>query len=130
MDRIEKNNNYFSLELEGSNNLEISPLIERDYDRKKREVGRMKICDRFKNWARPSVQTCQRAVFLNGDVSPPNYMENLIRNQKYSVITFLPLVLFDQFKFFYNLFYLFLSITQFYPPLSVGRFWFLAFFKR
>jgi len=31
-----------------------------------------------------------------------------------------PVVLFNQFKFFYNLFFLGIALSQFYPPLKVG----------
>jgi len=31
-----------------------------------------------------------------------------------------PVVLFNQFKFFYNFFFLMISISQFYQPLKVG----------
>lgn len=34
------------------------------------------------------------------------FPKNIIRNQKYNVITFLPLTLYDQFKYFYNLYFL------------------------
>jgi len=47
-------------------------------------------------------------------------MSNRIRNQKYNIITFLPVVLFNQFKFFYNLFFLLISLSQFIPALKVG----------
>ena len=42
---------------------------------------------------------------------------NVIRNQKYSVLTFLPLVLYNQFKFFLNLFFLIMAVSQFIPQL-------------
>jgi phospholipid-translocating ATPase len=45
---------------------------------------------------------------------------NLIRNQKYSVITFVPKVLYEQFKYFFNLFYLLTALSQFIPVLKVG----------
>ena len=38
-------------------------------------------------------------------------MENLVKNQKYNIITFVPLVLFEQFKYFYNLFYLIITLS-------------------
>lgn len=47
-------------------------------------------------------------------------MPNLIRNQKYSIFTFLPIVLFNQFKLFFNLFFLLTSLSQFIPALKVG----------
>lgn len=85
------------------------------------EIEQLGSLDRIKNCLFPSIQKIQRTVRLNGEVSPSNYMKNKIRNQKYSIITFLPVVLYNQFKFFYNLFYLFLSISQFIPPLKVGK---------
>ncbi|XP_065676053.1 probable phospholipid-transporting ATPase IIA [Hydra vulgaris] len=48
--------------------------------------------------------------------SPPN----IIRNQKYSFFSFVPLVLFHQFKIFLNLYFLCVAITQFIPSLRVG----------
>lgn len=50
----------------------------------------------------------------------PKLPPNVIRNQKYSLITFLPVVLFEQFKFFFNLYFLIVAISQFVPALQVG----------
>lgn len=47
-------------------------------------------------------------------------LPNSIRNQKYSILTFIPLVLYQQFKYFFNLFYLLTAISQFIPALKVG----------
>lgn len=47
-------------------------------------------------------------------------MTNKLNNNKYNVITFIPVVLFNQFKFFYNLFFLLISLSQFVPALKVG----------
>lgn len=47
-------------------------------------------------------------------------MSNRQRNQKYNLLTFLPVVLYNQFKFFYNSFFLLIALSQFYPPLKVG----------
>ena len=51
-----------------------------------------------------------------------NYTEwsNKIENHKYNLITFIPIVLFNQFKQFGNLFYLIMSISQFFDELVVG----------
>jgi phospholipid-translocating ATPase len=35
-------------------------------------------------------------------------------------VTFVPIVLFNQFKFFYNLFFLLIALSQFIPALKVG----------
>ena len=55
------------------------------------------------------------------------YPSNSISNQKYSTLNFIPVVLFNQFKFFFNLFFLMVSLSQFFEPLRVGfLFTFLA----
>ena len=51
---------------------------------------------------------------------PRSFCRNKIRNQKYYLITFIPHVLINQFKFFFNLFFLIIALTQFVPPLRVG----------
>lgn len=53
-------------------------------------------------------------------MSPANYYENIVRNQKYNVVNFVPVVLFHQFKQFSNLFFLLIAISQFIPVLQVG----------
>ncbi|OLL24936.1 putative phospholipid-transporting ATPase NEO1 [Neolecta irregularis DAH-3] len=48
------------------------------------------------------------------------YPSNAISNAKYNAFTFLPLILFHQFKFFFNLYFLLVAISQFIPPLKIG----------
>ena len=48
------------------------------------------------------------------------YPPNTVCNQKYSVLTFLPLFLFNEFRFFFNLYFLVVALTQFFPVLQVG----------
>lgn len=48
---------------------------------------------------------------------------NAVCNQKYSIVTFLPLVLYEQFRMFYNLFFLLVAFSQFIPAMRVGFFW-------
>ena len=45
---------------------------------------------------------------------------NKDENNKYNAITFIPITLFNQFRQFGNLFYLIMTITQFFPQLAVG----------
>ncbi|XP_060810427.1 probable phospholipid-transporting ATPase IIB [Amyelois transitella] len=47
---------------------------------------------------------------------PPNY----VCNQKYNFFTFLPLVLYEQFRFFLNLYFLVMACSQFIPSIRVG----------
>jgi phospholipid-translocating ATPase len=48
------------------------------------------------------------------------YPKNVIRNQKYNILTFIPLVLFEQFRFFLNLYFLVMACTQFITMFRVG----------
>lgn len=49
------------------------------------------------------------------------YPANVVRNQKYNVATFLPLVFYEQFKFFFNLYFLLVALSQFVPALKIGE---------
>lgn len=55
-----------------------------------------------------------------GTTGKERFPSNIIRNQKYNVITFLPVVLFNQFKFFLNLYFLLMACSQFISDLRVG----------
>ena len=68
------------------------------------------------------VQTCGRIISFGGEVEPTNYQSNLVKNTKYNLFTFVPLVLFNQFKFFYNLFFLLTALTQLFEALRVALF--------
>ncbi|KAH6912103.1 protein transporter [Coprinopsis sp. MPI-PUGE-AT-0042] len=48
------------------------------------------------------------------------YPANIVRNQKYNVFTFLPVVFYEQFKFFFNLYFLLVALSQFIPALKIG----------
>lgn len=61
-----------------------------------------------------------RYIELCGRTRPKSFPTNKLNNQKYSVISFLPKVLFNQFKFFFNMFFLVIAMTQFIPFLKVG----------
>lgn len=54
------------------------------------------------------------------DLNAVWYPKNVIRNQKYNILTFIPLVLFEQFRFFLNLYFLLMACTQFIPVFRVG----------
>ncbi|KAF9559015.1 aminophospholipid-transporting P-type ATPase [Agrocybe pediades] len=48
------------------------------------------------------------------------YPPNIVRNQKYNAFTFLPIVFYEQFKYFYNLYFLLVALSQFIPALKIG----------
>jgi phospholipid-translocating ATPase len=58
---------------------------------------------------------------MDGNIYPANIDEpNIINNSKYTVISFLPLVLYHQFRYFFNLFFLLIALSQFVNMLKVG----------
>lgn len=49
-----------------------------------------------------------------------SYPSNAVSNAKYNLITFLPVVLFEQFRFFFNLYFLLVALSQIWPALRIG----------
>ena len=62
----------------------------------------------------------KRLVLFRNSIKNTTYWPNKEENHKYSILFFIPVVLFNQFKQFGNFFYLLLSISQFFPLLKVG----------
>lgn len=60
-----------------------------------------------------------RVVYV-GHIPDEDFPPNNVRNQKYNIITFLPLVLFEQFRFFLNLYFLIMALSQFIPSIRIG----------
>ncbi|TIB78805.1 hypothetical protein E3Q23_00632 [Wallemia mellicola] len=60
-----------------------------------------------------------RRIQLNSP-SKTKYSANIVKNQKYNLISFIPYVLYEQFKFFFNLYFLLVALSQFIPPLKIG----------
>ncbi|OCF33097.1 phospholipid-translocating ATPase [Kwoniella heveanensis BCC8398] len=65
-------------------------------------------------------KTKSRTIPLQSTSSRSPYPANVVRNQKYTVITFLPLVFWEQFKFFFNFYFLVVALSQFIPALKIG----------
>ncbi|XP_048254813.1 probable phospholipid-transporting ATPase IIB isoform X1 [Haliotis cracherodii] len=62
-----------------------------------------------------------RNVYIGLATGPQEkYPRNVVKNQKYSIITFIPKVLFEQFKFFLNLYFLIMACAQFIPAIRIG----------
>ena len=62
----------------------------------------------------------KRTINLNGKTTPANFPSNRLNNQKYTLLSFIPLLLYNEFKFFFNMFFLVTALTQFIPSLKVG----------
>ncbi|OXB37825.1 hypothetical protein LQV05_001540 [Cryptococcus neoformans] len=61
-----------------------------------------------------------RTIPLQPASSKSPYPANVVRNQKYSILSFLPLVFYEQFKFFFNFYFLVVALSQFIPALKIG----------
>ena len=61
-----------------------------------------------------------RTLGIQGLRIPNRYPSNKVNNQKYNIISFVPMVLYHQFKFFFNLFFLLIALSQFIRALRVG----------
>ena len=63
----------------------------------------------------------KRLIYFDGKIYPETITEpNLIVNSRYAWKSFLPLVLYHQFQYFFNLFFLLIAMSQFVDMLKVG----------
>ena len=65
-------------------------------------------------------ENVERKIKFTGECTPFIIAPNIVRNQKYSILSLIPVVLWNQFKFFSNLFFLLITISQAVPQLRVG----------
>ncbi|XP_041974291.1 probable phospholipid-transporting ATPase IIB [Aricia agestis] len=77
------------------------------------------IWSRLRTWAFQQKELSSRVIFL-GQLPTEEYPPNYVCNQKYTFITFLPVVLYEQFRFFLNLYFLVMALTQFIPSIRIG----------
>eukprot|EP00965_Chrysotila_dentata_P197127 6178000-Pleurochrysis_carterae.AAC.2 len=48
------------------------------------------------------------------------FPKNIVINTKYTLVSFVPKVLFEQFRYFFNLYFLLVAVSQFFPSLQIG----------
>ncbi|XP_069894914.1 probable phospholipid-transporting ATPase IIB isoform X3 [Dipodomys merriami] len=78
-------------------------------------------CDWLVNVCQRKKELRARTVWLGcPEKCEEKHPRNSIKNQKYNVFTFIPGVLYEQFKFFLNLYFLVVSCSQFVPALKIG----------
>ncbi|XP_042207197.1 probable phospholipid-transporting ATPase IIB isoform X2 [Homarus americanus] len=78
-----------------------------------------RLCDSMVNCCMRRRQLSARSVRI-GYPTTEKFPPNVIRNQKFNFFTFIPLVLFEQFKLFLNLYFLVMATSQFIPELRIG----------
>ncbi|KAI0491204.1 phospholipid-translocating P-type ATPase [Xylaria cf. heliscus] len=59
-------------------------------------------------------------VVAVGSVQNTRYPPNVISNAKYTAFTFLPITLYNEFSFFFNLYFLLVALSQAIPALRIG----------
>jgi len=101
--------------------------LERDDDSTSQDAGKDAWRRQSRAWrpfwrrsAASGMYKTRTIAFDERDNLRQTYPANVVRNQKYSLVTFLPLVLYEQFKFFFNLYFLLVALSQFIPALKIG----------
>eukprot|EP00966_Prymnesium_polylepis_P170394 3938751-Prymnesium_polylepis.1 len=62
-----------------------------------------------------------RTIRLNvARATRKRYASNVVVNTKYSLLFFVPKVLYEQFRYFQNLYFLLVALSQIFPPLQIG----------
>ncbi|KAG6910363.1 hypothetical protein DXG01_011078 [Tephrocybe rancida] len=93
-----------------------------------REAGKIKLVaelilptPRLRKHSLAAAKDTSRTIpFRPPDKLQSRFPANIIRNQKYNAFTFLPIVFYEQFKFFFNLYFLLVALSQFIPALKIG----------
>ncbi|CAK1600265.1 unnamed protein product [Parnassius mnemosyne] len=91
--------------------METTPLLTRS--------KKTSIWSRFNLFRFRKKELSSRVIYI-GQLPEDDFPPNHICNQKYSFITFLPLVLYEQFRFFLNLYFLVMAVSQFIPSIRIG----------
>lgn len=58
--------------------------------------------------------------FTIGQSPPPRFPPNAVSNAKYTPWSFLPRTLYNEFSFFFNMYFLLVALSQIIPPLRIG----------
>ncbi|XP_075980773.1 putative phospholipid-transporting ATPase IIB [Anticarsia gemmatalis] len=91
--------------------METTPLLTRP---KKKSLW-----SRLQFWRFRRKKFNSRVIYL-GQLPEEEFPPNYVCNQKYNIITFLPLVLYEQFRFFLNMYFLVMAVSQFIPSIRIG----------
>merc|ERR1719232_1807720 len=102
-----------------SSDTETEHLLSPVKVRRPPRMSFFKRCCSWPAWCCKKREASSRTVWVGRPTLQP-FPPNVIRNQKYSVLSFIPLVLFNQFKFFLNLYFLVMACSQFIPQLRIG----------
>lgn len=107
--------------IKGSQKGNVDKKDKNGHKQEEKKEGSPRESDVFKSWLQPKISKEMRSVRFTGQWEPKNKITNEINNQKYTVLTFLPHFLYDQFSTFFNLFFLLITVSQFFDELKVGK---------
>ncbi|CAG8498992.1 13491_t:CDS:10 [Ambispora leptoticha] len=88
--------------------------------RRRRPLANSKPSNSSRNISNNQLHKSRIIPFHASNKIKDKYPPNVVRNQKYNVFTFFPLVLYQQFHIFINLYFLLVALSQFIPPLKIG----------
>ncbi|KAI8375062.1 aminophospholipid-transporting P-type ATPase [Choanephora cucurbitarum] len=88
----------------------------------KPERKKQKVKDSFivRLFSKKKVWSPRTITLQANDKEKKKFAANVIINQKYNFFTFFPIVLFEQFVIFFNLYFLLVALSQFVPALKIG----------
>lgn len=92
-------------------NMETTPLISRP--------KQQSLWSRLQSLRVRKKRFSSRVIYL-GQLPDEEFPANYVCNQKYNIITFLPMVLYEQFRFFLNMYFLVMAVSQFIPSIRIG----------
>ena len=75
--------------------------------------------NKAKSGSKSQSQTSSRN-FTIGQYPPPRFPPNAVSNAKYTPWSFLPRTLYNEFSFFFNMYFLLVALSQIIPPLRIG----------
>ncbi|KAI8065143.1 aminophospholipid-transporting P-type ATPase [Gongronella butleri] len=96
-------------------------MAEPSIRRRQQRAREKKSCQFSLQSLRPAKVYKPRTVpFFADDKTKRRFSPNIVINQKYNIITFIPIVLIEQFVVFFNLYFLLVALSQFVPALKIG----------
>eukprot|EP01117_Protostelium_nocturnum_P011512 TRINITY_DN4173_c0_g2_i2.p1 TRINITY_DN4173_c0_g2~~TRINITY_DN4173_c0_g2_i2.p1 ORF type:complete len:1099 (+),score=335.10 TRINITY_DN4173_c0_g2_i2:86-3382(+) len=89
-------------------------------ENRKKNLSNVSIFTRILRYVRGERTMYERTIYMERSVQPKKYCPNTIKNQKYNPFTFIFVILYEQFRFFSNAYFLVVALSQFIPALQVG----------
>jgi len=107
---------------------EMAPETAEEEEEQEFSIVPLSRWERFVKWIKMEEYFTPRVIRMNEENNPKKnplvkggpFPENIVKNTKYNILTFLPITLYNQFKYFINIYFLAVALSQFIPILKVG----------